>query len=118
MSRRRSSISRIALGMYLVTFLALTLTLPKSVQAQVQTTTSISGIVTDSSGAVISGASVTVKNQGTGATQGVTTNATGFYSFPSLAPGTYTIMVGHPGFQMSEVKDRVLDVAQPASVDV
>ena len=108
------------LGLLLMGFLyAGTVTVrPTLLSAQVQTTTSLSGIVTDSTGAVVGGASVTVKNQRTVATQGVSTNATGFYSFPSLAPGSYTITVGHAGFQTTEVKDRVLDVAQPASLDV
>src|ERR1019366_9016671 len=95
------------LGLVLMGFLyaGMVTVRPNLLSAQVQTTTSLSGIVTDTSGAVVGGASVTVKNQRTGATQGVSTNGTGFYSFPSLAPGSYTVTVGHAGFQTTEVKD-------------
>ena len=48
---------------------------------------SISGTVTDSSGAVVVKASVTAKNLETGIAQTVTTDAKGFYSFPALVVG-------------------------------
>src|SRR5882762_5030495 len=87
-------------------------------QAQVETTSSISGTVTDITGAVVGGAAVTVKNQGTGEARNRVTNSTGYYSFPSLAPGTYSITVSMTGFKTVVVSDRVIQVAQPASVDV
>ena len=94
----------------------LLLTIP--IQAQVETTSSISGTVTDSTGAVVGGAAVTVKNQGTGEARNRVTNSTGYYSFPSLSPGTYSITVSMTGFKTVVVSDRVIQVAQPASVDV
>ncbi len=87
-------------------------------QAQVETSSSIGGTVTDSSGAVVAGAAVTVKNQDTGETRKAVTNGTGYYSFASLPPGTYTITVSMAGFKTVVVTDRVIQVAQPASVDV
>jgi len=87
-------------------------------QAQVETTSSISGTVTDSTGAVVGGTAVTVKNQGTGETRNAVTNSTGYYSFLSLSPGTYSITVSMTGFKTVVVSDRVIQVAQPASVDV
>src|SRR6266404_7710418 len=88
------------------------------IQAQVETTSSISGTVTDSTGAVVGGTAVTVKNQGTGETRNAVTNSTGYYSFLSLSPGTYSITVSMTGFKTVVVTDRVIQVAQPASVDV
>ena len=58
-----------------------------------QTAASISGTATDSSGAVIDGAQVTVTNDGTSWTRTVKTNASGVYSVPNLVPGTYTVTV-------------------------
>jgi len=89
-----------------------------SMRAQVETTSGISGTVTDPSGAVISGASVTLRNQNTGATREGATNASGSYSFPSVLPGTYTVKVELPGFKTALVTDRVVEVTQPARVDV
>jgi hypothetical protein len=87
-------------------------------QAQVETTSSINGTVMDSTGGVVVGAAVTVKNQNTGGTRNAITNSTGYYSFPSLSPGTYSITVSMAGFKTVVVSDRVIQVAQPASVDV
>src|SRR6185437_11917912 len=67
--------------------------------AQVQTTTSITGTVTDPQGAVLAGASVRVTNQNTGAIRDSTTGADGVYSFPSLPGGTYSITVSAHGFK-------------------
>jgi len=86
--------------------------------AQVETSTSISGLVRDSSGALVPGATVTIKNQATGAERTAKTNSAGFYVFPSVAPGTYDITVTMEGFKRAEVKDRVAQVTAPAQVDV
>ena len=60
---------------------------------------SIVGFVTDSSGAVVQRAKVTVANEGTGETRTVTTDAQGHYAIPNLAPATYTLTAEAPGFQ-------------------
>jgi hypothetical protein len=57
------------------------------------------GTVKDSSGAVIAGTTVTVKNVGTGATRTTTTDGTGAYSVVNLETGTYEITMEQPGFQ-------------------
>jgi hypothetical protein len=58
-----------------------------------QTSGEITGLVTDSSGAAVSGATVTVTNKATSAIRQVTTNNEGLYSFPSLLPGAYELKV-------------------------
>lgn len=115
----RSAQSRGSVGLIAVlSLLPLITALPLVVNAQVQTSTGITGIVTDTSGAVIPGASVTVREQNTGAIYSATTDAGGAYSFPSLLPGTHTIKVTHPGFQTALVTNRSSLAAQPAHVDV
>jgi len=57
------------------------------------------GTVTDPSGAVVSGATVTLTNSDTAATQSVVTGANGFYRFPLLKPGNYSLAVKQPGFK-------------------
>jgi protocatechuate 3,4-dioxygenase beta subunit len=75
--------------------------------AQVETSTSIRGLVTDATGASVVGASVTIKNKATNEARSATTNDTGFYAFPSVVPGAYDIEVSHPGFKREQIKDRV-----------
>jgi hypothetical protein len=63
------------------------------------TTQAILGLVSDSTGAVISGAKVTIKNLGTGITQTLTTNNTGNYTFPLIQVGNYEVKVEMQGFK-------------------
>lgn len=86
--------------------------------AQVETSTSIRGIVSDPSGAAIAGANVTIRNTATNEERAANTNESGFYAFPSVIPGTYDIVVSHPGFKRAEVTNRVAQVSQSAQVDV
>jgi outer membrane receptor protein involved in Fe transport len=65
--------------------------------AQVETG-SISGTVKDSTGAVISGATISVKNVANGALRTVTSNQDGLYNVTNLQPGTYQVNVDHSGF--------------------
>jgi outer membrane receptor protein involved in Fe transport len=59
----------------------------------------LSGLVTDASGATISNASVSAKNVATGEERAVVTNAEGFYTVPNLLPGSYDVSVTAPQFQ-------------------
>src|SRR5215469_5031688 len=58
----------------------------------------VTGVVTDSSGAVLPNASVTLNSKETGATQTVNTSSTGSFRFPLLRPGTYTLTATANGF--------------------
>jgi len=77
----------------------------------------ILGTVTDASGAVVSGAKVTVRNVGTGLERTTQTSADGSYSIPELPIGTYSVTVTQSGFQTSVTKDVVVDVATERRVD-
>ena len=81
-------------------------------------TASISGTVTDPSGAVVAGASVTATNVETGIATSLTTNAQGFYSFQSLPLGNYTISVQQSGFKGYSQTGLVLDVNSALTIDV
>ena len=69
--------------------------LPIPSRAQ-QATTSLNGVVTDPSGGVLPGASVTITRNGTGQVLTTTTNARGEYQFSQLNPGTWTVTVTPP----------------------
>src|ERR1700683_5858515 len=81
-------------------------------------TASISGTVTDPSGAVVAGATVTATNVETGVVTTLTTNSQGFYSFQSLPLGTYTINVQQNGFKGYAQTGVVLDVNSALVIDV
>src|SRR5690242_17181953 len=67
--------------------------------AQSITQGNVRGTVTDPSGAVVPGATVTIKSTATGASQTRTTNGSGFYEFALLPPGTYTVAVSSPNYK-------------------
>lgn len=59
----------------------------------------LSGVVADSSSAVLPGATVSIQNVATGVSRDVTTNGNGFYSAPNLLPGKYQVRVTATGFK-------------------
>jgi len=75
------------------------------------------GRVTDASGAVIPGATVTIENQATGQTRTLNTNEKGFYNAPSLSPGLYNARSAHTGFGDLVKKNLLVDVGQELVVD-
>lgn len=89
--------------------------LPVCVHAQFSS--SIEGNVTDSTGAVVPGAKVTVTNNGTGLSRGITTSGEGFYRVVNLGLGRYTVSVEHAGFRPSEQRDVRLAASETARVN-
>jgi len=82
----------------LVIILALlALSLSPRIYAQVAGAT-LSGTITDQSGAAVAGARVSIRNTDTGVSTDVTTNTSGFYSAPNLLPGTYEVTASAAGF--------------------
>ena len=61
--------------------------------------TALEGVVTDTSGAIVQGAKITLVSQETSFTRTAGTNESGTYSFPDLTPGTYNISAEAPGFK-------------------
>lgn len=78
----------------------------------------ISGTVSDASGGVLPGALVTVRNLGTGTTYKLKSDSSGFYSAPSLAPGTYEVDVEAPNFQTYRRRGLTVNSGDHPSVDV
>jgi hypothetical protein len=78
----------------------------------------ISGIVTDSSGAAIPDAKVTITNEGTGSKTVVGTNSAGNYSTPPLTLGTYAVEVEKEGFKLATNRGIVVTGAQTYRQDV
>lgn len=76
----------------------------------------LTGTVTDSSGAVIPGATVTATNAATGVATKATSNAQGSYTLPSLPPGTYKVSFEKPGFTSTVFNGIILQVDQKATL--
>ena len=68
------------------------------VQAQSAASATITGRVTDPQGAVVANATVTAKNQATGAERSTVTTASGLYTIPNLQPGSYEVRAEAHGF--------------------
>ncbi len=79
---------------------------------------SVSGTVTDPSGAFIVGATVTAINVGTGSASSTTTNQSGVFVFPSLSPGTYNFTSEQAGFNKESVTGVVLDIGSQLTVNM
>ena len=78
-------------------------------------TTSLSGTVVDTSGAIIPGATITIADAASGTTQTTKAKSKGEFSFEQLAPGTYEVKVITPGF--SELDEKVeLLVSTPVNL--
>ncbi len=87
------------LWLVLIISIAFLLSLPEAVFGQSLTTGGVVGTVTDPSGAAVPNATVTLKNEDTGATQTATSNGTGAYRFSLLNPGHYDVSAAAQGFQ-------------------
>src|ERR1700691_3819803 len=82
------------------------------------TTARLSGVITDSSGAVVVGATITIRDVGTGYTQTTSSTPAGQYLFPSLPVGNYQITVSMPGYTSYVQKGIVLSLGQAATQNV
>lgn len=105
------ALRRVVVGMFLVLCLCSSLVL-----AQVGTS-SITGLVTDPSGAVVPNAKVVATNEATGVEYSGATNATGNYTFSSLPPGAYSIAIRQAGFQNFTSVHNILTVGAPLVID-
>jgi outer membrane receptor protein involved in Fe transport len=85
--------------------------------AQSASTGGLAGTVTDPSGGVISGASVTATSLDTGQSRTTTTDANGLYKFSLLPPGNYSVKFSATGFKTAEVPSVPVNVTETAGVD-
>src|ERR1700679_885218 len=94
---------RLSLAVHVALLMASILASTKMVQAQYGS--SLEGTVTDKSGAVIAGATVTITDQATGVSHSAVTGAEGFYRITELPPGNYKIVVEGTGFKKNTRSD-------------
>jgi hypothetical protein len=86
--------------------------------AQTAGTGTISGTVTDATGAIVPAASVVITNTDTGAARSLTTNSSGEFTSTFLQPGRYQVVVGGGSFGKVNRQNLVLTVGQVLTVDV
>ena len=99
-------------GVYLFGILGLNTSLAQTV------TGSITGQVTDPSGALVSGALVTAENVATSVKSTATTNSAGLYTIRFLPIGSYTLTVDFKGFSSAKIAPFPLEINQTAKIDV
>ena len=108
-----------AVGLLTCLALALCLTLFWSAPAEAQVSgATMSGLITDPSGAGIPNASVSIKNTGTGEVREVPTNGDGFYSAPNLLPGNYEVTITAQGFNKVVQKGITLTVGAQQALNL
>lgn len=83
-----------------------------------QSTTSLTGSVTDPSGAVIPSATIVLESTATGAKRESTSDSDGRYSFQALNPGTYKILAKAAGFSDVSIQEVRLLVNTPATLNI
>jgi len=83
-----------------------------------QANSSLTGIVTDQSGAVVAGAKITLTNPGTGATTTTESGATGLYTIPGLNPANYNLKISAKGFETYVQNGVVINVSASVREDV
>src|SRR3984957_8809025 len=105
-----------SLWMSLVAVLCLTMFLSIASSAQVSGG-SITGTLTDPTGAVVPGAKVTIVNRGTGIGQTLTTTSTGLFNKPNLDPGTYDVTFEAGGFATMKT-EALVDVGHDTVLDI
>src|SRR5580658_6712267 len=86
--------------------------------ASAQASAGITGTVTDTSGAVVRGAHVTLTNEGTGSSDHTVTESAGTYSFKGVLPSKYTVSVEAAGFKKEVKKGVNVEVSTTPTVDM
>ena len=96
--------------------LLLCLSLAPNARAQVNNA-SVTGLVTDTAGAVVTGAAVTLKNRATNVETTAATDGSGYYTFATVPVGEYTVTFERQGFKRVVIEGVKLEVGQKARVD-
>jgi hypothetical protein len=90
---------------------------PSAVLGQAANAGSVAGLVTDSSGGVVGGATVTLTDKGTNTPRVTTSNEVGRYVFANVPPGTYQIVASREGFQGAKVSQIEVTVGTPLTIN-
>jgi hypothetical protein len=111
--------SKAASGLTICLAIAVCLSLFWSMPAGAQVSgATLSGLITDPSGAGIPSANVSIKNVETGEVREVPTNGDGFYSAPNLLPGRYEITITAQGFNKAVQKEVTLTVGAQQALNL
>jgi hypothetical protein len=89
-----------------------------AISAHAQFRASVEGTVKDVTGAVVSGAMVSVKNQETARTEKTTAGENGFYRVAGLPPGKYTIEAEAPGFRKKTLTGVTINAEETQGIDI
>ena len=108
--------SRFTLKLLLQILFVLLITVPATVYAQFNA--SLSGTVTDSTGAIIPGATVTLQDTATQATRSSISGSQGTYQFSELPPGNYSLSAAAKGFKAYSLGNVTLIAETPRNIDV
>jgi hypothetical protein len=117
--RKSGTFAHIALSSFFAALLAvfaLALSTGSVAYGQSATTGAIGGTVTDSGGALLPGATVTVRSVETGLTRGTKTNGSGEYRVTDLEPGTYVATFTADGFETYQANSVIVTVGSLANV--
>src|ERR1700730_11247235 len=98
--------------------LALVLVVMSSSPSWAQFTSAIEGTVTDPTGAVVAGATVTLKSEETGVTQTVQTQDSGYYRFPTLPSAVFSITATAQGFKTTVDSHIRVEVAEVKTINI
>jgi hypothetical protein len=105
-----AGLSRGGLRFSFLALLLLSVACGLTARSQAKVAAGVSGIVTDSSGAVIAGANIQMKSTETGIVESRQTNADGFFAFVNLQPGHYDLEASQTGFSTFRQTGILLDV--------
>lgn len=108
--------SRVGVAFFLG--LLLCLAIPAGVLAQGSNSGTIVGVVTDQSGGVVVGASVTLTDTSTNSSRNTTTNDAGRYVFVNVSPSTYNISVTKEGFSVAKISNQYVKIGQQTTINV
>src|ERR687891_2410092 len=81
-------------------------------------TATLSGAVTDPTGAVVANVKVTLQNTSTGVRRATTTDSEGYFTLPLLHPGVYTLIVEQEGFATITNRDVILNIGDYRSLQI
>src|SRR5919201_1729396 len=113
MTRFCPAVSRVAAAL-----IGFTICLTSPLLAQRADRAILSGVVTDAQGSAVPGATVTIRNEGTGVETVLVTNAAGVYQSPPLVLGTYSVTVDLTGFKKAITSGILLQAGDVMRHDV
>src|SRR5258706_8038084 len=97
--------------------LVLALSVTGLARGQGSSTSTVAGTITDQKGAAVPGASIELINSATNETRTQTTGDTGYYTFVSVPPGDYKVVIKKSGFRTTNIGPVGVQVGKSSTVD-